>query len=432
MNILELLKNEKVEWKKLGDIGKFYGGITGKTKQDFNDGNVKFITYKNIYLNPATDLNVEDKVKIKPEENQRKLMYGDILFTGSSETPDECGISSVITTKLTEDIYLNSFCFFLRLNDSDLLLPDFSKHLFRSETLRIKIGETASGVTRFNVSKDLMKKIEIPIPSIETQKKIVETLDKFTEYVTELQAELQDRTLQYNYYRDKLLSEGYLNKITKNVNILQNTNKELIFTTLGRIGEIQMCKRILKEQTSYIGDVPFYKIGTFGKDADSFISKKLFDDYKKKYNYPQKGEILLSASGTIGKCVIFDGQDAYFQDSNIVWLSHNEKVVLNEYLYYFYQVVDWNPSRGGTISRLYNYNLENMKIMLPSIDIQKEIIRILNKFQDILKDTEGLLPTEIEQRQKQYEYYREKLLTFGVESGTASQPASQPASHKLY
>ena len=242
-----------------------------------------------------------------------------------------------------------------------------------------------------------------------------------------LQAELQDRTLQYNYYRDKLLSEGYLNKITKNVNILQNTNKELIFTTLGRIGEIQMCKRILKEQTSYIGDVPFYKIGTFGKDADSFISKKLFDDYKKKYNYPQKGEILLSASGTIGKCVIFDGQDAYFQDSNIVWLSHNEKVVLNEYLYYFYQVVDWNPSRGGTISRLYNYNLENMKIMLPSIDIQKEIIRILNKFQDILKDTEGLLPTEIEQRQKQYEYYREKLLTFGVESGTASQPASQPA-----
>ena len=111
----ELLKNEKVEWKKLGEIGKFYGGITGKAKQDFSCGNAKFITYKNVYSNPATELNVEDRVKINENENQRKLMYGDILFTGSSETPDECGISSVITTKLTEDIYLNSFCFFLLL-----------------------------------------------------------------------------------------------------------------------------------------------------------------------------------------------------------------------------------------------------------------------------------------------------------------------------
>lgn len=216
----EMLKNEKVEWKKLGDIGEFYGGITGKAKQDFNDGNAKFITYKNVYLNPATDLNVEDKVKIKAEENQRKLMYGDVLFTGSSETPDECGMSSVITTKLTEDIYLNSFCFFLRLNDSDLLLPDFSKHLFRSEDLRIKIGKTASGVTRFNVSKDLMKKIEIPIPSLKTQEKIAKTLDKFTNYVTELQAELQARTKQYEYYRNLLLSEEYLNKLSDNPEIL--------------------------------------------------------------------------------------------------------------------------------------------------------------------------------------------------------------------
>lgn len=140
-NIDELLKNENVEWKRLGDIGKFYGGITGKTKQDFNDGNAKLITYKNVYLNPSTDLNVKDKVKIRAEENQRNLMYGDILFTGSSETPDECGMSSVITTKLTEEIYLNSFCFFLRLNDSSLLLPDFLKHLFRSETLRKKLGK---------------------------------------------------------------------------------------------------------------------------------------------------------------------------------------------------------------------------------------------------------------------------------------------------
>ncbi|HEL1251489.1 TPA: restriction endonuclease subunit S, partial [Streptococcus equi subsp. zooepidemicus] len=88
-----------------------------------------------------------------------------------------------------------------------------------------------------------------------------------------------------------------------------------------------MCKRILKNQTSSKGDIPFYKIGTFGKIADSFISRELFDEYKKKYSYPKKGEILISASGTIGRTVIFDGENAYFQDSNIVWVSHNEEIV---------------------------------------------------------------------------------------------------------
>ena len=387
MNILELLKNEKVEWKKLGEVCQFNKGQS-ITKKEVKEGNVPVIAggKKPAYYHNKSNRN------------------GNTVAIAASGTAG----------------YVSWWDVPIFLSDAYSVEPksDLDKRYLYHCLLNIqnKIYELKEGTGTPHVYSRDLALLKIPVPSVETQKKIVEILDKFTEYVTELQAELQaelqDRTLQYNYYRDKLLSEGYLNKITKNVNILQNTNKELIFTTLGRIGEIQMCKRIFKKQTSHIGDVPFYKIGTFGKDADSFVSKELFDDYKKKYNYPKKGEILISASGTIGKCVIFDGQDAYFQDSNIVWLSHNEKVVLNEYLYYFYQVVDWNPSRGGTISRLYNYNLENMKIMLPSIDIQKEIIRILNKFQDILKDTEGLLPTEIEQRQKQYEYYREKLLTF--------------------
>ena len=181
-----------------------------------------------------------------------------------------------------------------------------------------------------------------------------------------------------------------------------------------------MCKRILKEQTFSDGEVPFYKIGTFGKSADAFISKQLFDEYKQKYNYPKKGEILISASGTIGKAIVFDGQDSYFQDSNIVWLSHDETKVLNRYLYYFYQIINWNPSTGGTISRLYNYNLVNIKITLPPIEIQNKVIKVLDKFQTLLEDTKGLLPTEIEQRRKQYEYYREKLLTFDSDCGSQS------------
>ncbi|MCD8292029.1 MAG: restriction endonuclease subunit S, partial [Prevotella sp.] len=94
-------------------------------------------------------------------------------------------------------------------------------------------------------------------------------------------------------------------------------NETWVKKCLGEIGKISMCKRIFQDETSALGDVPFYKIGTFGKKADAFISLNKFQDYKKKYNFPNKGDVLISAAGTIGKAVIYDGEPAYFQDSNI-------------------------------------------------------------------------------------------------------------------
>ena len=155
--IRELCPNG-VDHKSLGTLGNFYGGLTGKTKEDFVDGNEKFITYKNVYSNPALQIDVEDKVKISDGEKQNLLQYGDVIFTGSSETLEECGFSSVITVKTDEKLYLNSFCFFLRFNDSNIILPDFSKHLFRSDALRQQIKKAASGTTRYNVSKEKIKK----------------------------------------------------------------------------------------------------------------------------------------------------------------------------------------------------------------------------------------------------------------------------------
>ena len=95
-----------VEYKALGELGKFYGGLTGKSKKDFENGNETLITYKNVYLNPAVDINPDDRVKISVGEKQRTLEYGDVIFTGSSETPDECGFSSVVTEKPTKKLYL--------------------------------------------------------------------------------------------------------------------------------------------------------------------------------------------------------------------------------------------------------------------------------------------------------------------------------------
>ena len=173
-----------------------------------------------------------------------------------------------------------------------------------------------------------------------------------------------------------LSAERYF-KITK-------TQTEFDLVTLGEIGKICMCKRIFKEQTSDKGDIPFYKIGTFGKEADAFISHEIFDEYKSKFAYPKKGDILISTSGTIGKIVVFDGKPAYFQDSNIVWIANDETKISNEFLKIIYQQIKWRPMEGVTIARLYNTLIEETEIPLPPLEIQQQIVAEIEIFQKII------------------------------------------------
>jgi len=168
----------------------------------------------------------------------------------------------------------------------------------------------------------------------------------------------------------------------------------------------------MKAETTSDGDIPFYKIGTFGKEPDAYISPETYERYKCNYSYPKKGDILISAAGTIGRTVIFNGEPSYYQDSNIVWLEHNESQVLNKYLFYYYQLSPWHVSTGGTISRLYNDNISKARIPLPPLDEQARIVESLDKFDALTTDITAGLPAEIEARRKQYEYYRDKLLTF--------------------
>lgn len=143
---------------------------------------------------------------------------------------------------------------------------------------------------------------------------------------------------------------------------------------LGELGSVAMCKRIFKDQTSEEGDVPFYKIGTFGEEPNAYISRELFDEYKSKYPYPDKGTILISASGSIGRIVEFTGKDEYFQDSNIVWLKHDKRIA-DTFLKYIYEVISWAGIEGSTIKRLYNDNILKTEVKLPCIDEQEHIGR---------------------------------------------------------
>ena len=179
---------------------------------------------------------------------------------------------------------------------------------------------------------------------------------------------------------------------------------------LGDLCNVLMCKRILASQTNTEEGVPFYKIGTIGNAPDAYISKELFDDYKTKYNYPHKGEVMITCAGTVGKCIIYDGKDAYYQDSNIVWIDNSSQCISNSFLYHLLAKVDWRKLNSTTIIRIYNDDLRNLKLSYPQIEEQQKISRLLSFLDEriatqnkIIEDLKKLKSAIIEEHYRQTE-----------------------------
>lgn len=161
--------------------------------------------------------------------------------------------------------------------------------------------------------------------------------------------------------------------------------------SLGDVGEVRMCKRIMKFQTAEKGDIPFFKISTLGGRPDAFISRILYESYKEKYSYPKRGDILLSAAGTIGRAVIFDGKPSYFQDSNIVWIENTESLLLNNLLYYIYRDLSW-VTESGTIPRIYNSIVRSINFPIPiNKEEQSRIAAALTSIDDLISALDKLI-----------------------------------------
>jgi len=168
IKILKLTKfNNSWEQRKLGDLGSTFTGLSGKSKEDFGHGKAKFITYMNVFTNPIASNKMLEAVEI--DKSQHEVKYGDVLFTTSSETPEEVGMSS-IWLENSENIYLNSFCFGYR--PSEKIDPYYLAYVLRSDTVRKQIVLLAQGISRFNISKTKMMDIKILLPSLQEQQLI--------------------------------------------------------------------------------------------------------------------------------------------------------------------------------------------------------------------------------------------------------------------
>jgi type I restriction enzyme S subunit len=383
------LDGVEVDWKPLGDLTEIGTGKSNRQDETENGEYPFYVRSKNILR--SNTFQFDETAIVVPGEGG----IGDIFhFVEGKYALHQRAYRIHVTSSVLDTKFLYHY-----------MSSKFKQYILMKSV----------GATSISIRKPMLEGFQIPIPcpdnpekSLVIQAEIVRILDAFTamttELTTELTNELSMRKKQYNYYRDQLLNFE---------------DVEVEWKTLGWIGEVRMCKRILKNQTSGSGDIPFFKIGTFGKEPNSFISHEIFEEYRDKYNYPRVGEVLISASGTIGRAVIFDGKDAYFQDSNIIWLENDESKVLNKYLFYFYQIANWNVSDGGVIKRLYNENIKKTHIPIPypnepekSLAEQARIVAILDKFDILITSIKEGLPREIELRQKQYEYYRDLLLSF--------------------
>ena len=239
-----------------------------------------------------------------------------------------------------------------------------------------KLISTSVGSTVQSLRKPLIEDLKIPFPPLKEQEKIADILSTADEKIDAIEEQIQKAETLKKGLLQKLLSEGIGHSKFKDSE-LGKIPESWEVVELRDIGKVSMCKRIMKSETTEYGEIPFYKIGTFGKEANSYISQEIYEDYKEKYSFPKKGDILISASGTIGRTVVYDGVPAYFQDSNIVWIDNKEDKSLNSFLFYVYITVKWHTD-GNTIARLYNENLRRIKFPLPPLKEQKQIADILS------------------------------------------------------
>ena len=352
--------NARIGWQNLRTSEFLDNGdyllITGT---DFDNGRIKYSTCHYV------------EKKRFDQDTKIQLSTGSILITKDGTLG-----KVALVEELPKPATLNAGVFNVRVKDDAFLSYKYLYHYLKAPFLMKYVTANATGGTIKHLNQSILVDFPIPITGKQEQDRIAKLLDSLESIITLHQRKLNNLKLKKKALLQKLFPKN------------EERYPELRFPgftdaweqrKLGSLATVEMNKRIFKEQTTIKGDIPFYKIGTFGSDADSFISRELFKEYKNKYPYPNIGDILISASGSIGRTVVYNGEDAYYQDSNIVWLNHNGKID-NSFLLQFYNQVKWAGLEGSTIKRLYNKNILETNIALPKIEEQ----RLIGKFFELV------------------------------------------------
>lgn len=414
----KLLEDAEVEWKSLGDLVDVANiGVDKKSKT--NEKKVRLLNFVDVFKNQYISNETPTMVVTASERKiiDCNIREGDIFITPSSELIDEIGFSAMAIEDFDNVVY-SYHIMRLRINDKNLLFPDFLNYLFSSTEIRRQIRLKAQGITRFGLTQPKWKSLQIPIPcpnnpekSLKIQKEIVRVLDTFTEVTSELTKELTKeltaRKKQYNFYREQLLS------FDKNeVQHLPMGDESIGMFIRG--GGLQ--KKDFTE--TGVGCIHYGQIYTYygisAKKTKTFVS----EEFAKKARKASYGDLVIATTSEndedLCKAVVWLGDEKIAISSDACFYTHN----LNpKYVAYFFQTEQFQKQKrtfitGIKVRRVNADALAKIKIPVPSKEEQERIVTILDKFDILTTSISEGLPKEIELRKKQYEYYRNMLLTF--------------------
>jgi len=389
-SLLDLIQDADVEWKSLGDtllsVPKInWSQATGKS--------YRYIDLSSVdrQANKITDTTEIDKSN-HPSRAQQIIKKNDILFGTTRPT-----LKRYVSVGKEFDGQIASTGFSVLRPNVDMILPRYLYHIITSVDFQNYVEKNQKGASYPAISDGEVKSYKIPIPSLEIQQKVVEILDKMTDYVTELTAELTLRQKQYAYYRDQLLTfdvEG---------NPLSDSEESLSvrWTTLGEIADIGTGSSNTNEQLE-IGKYPFY-----------VRSQEV--RFKDGYEFDEVATLTSGDGVGVGKIYHFvQGKYALHQRAYRIHITNSQ--VDDKYFFYFFQ--NWftkyieMQAVNSSVTSVRKPMLEKFQVAIPNLVEQKRIVKMLDKFDKLTSDLSEGLPREIELRQKQYEYWREQLLSF--------------------
>lgn len=360
-NLLELIQGADVEWKPLEEVAEIKTGQSvSKQKIIDNPGEYPVINSGREPLGYIAEFNTEnDPIGITSRGagvgsvtyQEGKYFRGNLNYSVSVKSGEELNFKYLYHTLLFLQDEIHNLC-------------------------------TFSGIPALNASE--LKKLQIPIPSLEIQQKVVEILDKMTDYVTELTAELTLRQKQYAYYRDQLLSFG-----------VEENSLSVEWMTLGEVARLKNGSD-WKNLTG--GSVPVYGSGG---EMGVTVGKAAYD----------KPTVLIPRKGSISN--LFYLTTPFWNVDTIYYTKIDEEKIVPKFFYYYLKMINLealsiNPTRPSLTQAI----LDKVKIPVPNLIEQRRIVEILDKFDKLMSDLSEGLPREIELRQKQYEYWREQLLNF--------------------
>lgn len=386
------------EWRicNFGDIFTFFSNNTLSRDMLGERGDMHNVHYGDVLIKYGSTLDVEKESipSIKEEycyKSTNKIEDGDVIIADTAED-ETVGKACEILNVGSRYIVSGLHTIWVRPK-GNLFAAKYLGYAMNGTTYHNQLMPLIQGTKVSSISKAAIKDTCIIVPPLNEQHHIASALTSIDNLISSLGKLIEKK---------KNIKQGAMQQLLTGKTRLKGFNEPWMEKKLGDIGSLAMCKRIFQEETSEKGDVPFYKIGTFGQQADAYITKGKYEQFKQMYRFPQKGDVLISAAGTIGRTVIYNGEPAYFQDSNIVWLAHNGKYITNNFLFYIYQRTDWN-TEDTTIARLYNNNFNNTCIHFPSsITEQQAIANILSKMDNEI--------TALETKKAKYEAIKQGMM----------------------